>query len=290
MPVRKLAMILARCCFLVVLVIVLGMIFADLRLPPWPAAGLAVFPIVTFVTLGRLTSAALKRTARTPVEVAAPVSGRWLAHNSPADKVPSHGLHGYGQTYAIDILVAPDPDTRPPFAMLWPLARGNSRYPAFGAPVLAVADATVVHVLDGRRDHLTRTSFPALAWMMLIEGMVREATGPSWIVGNHVILDLGDGTYAAYAHLKQGSVTVAVGDTVRTGQRIADCGNTGNSTEPHLHFQLMDGPDLDTARGIPFTWRGIGVPANGESFTPEQSTPEAESTPEKEAAPAERLD
>ncbi|WP_405615771.1 M23 family metallopeptidase [Streptomyces sp. NBC_01511] len=270
MSVRKLAMVLARCCFLAVPVLVLCMIFADLRLPPWAAGGLALFPIVTFVTLGRLSAAALKRTERAPVEVAAPVSGRWLAHNSPADKVPSHGLHGYGQTYAIDILAAPDPDTRPPFAKLWPLARGNSAYPAFGAPVLAVADATVVRVLNGRRDHLTRTSIPALVWMMLIEGMVREATGPSWILGNHVILDLGDGTYAAYAHLKQGSVTVAVGDTVRTGQRIADCGNTGNSTEPHLHFQLMDGPDLDTARGIPFTWRGVGVPANGESFTPEE--------------------
>lgn len=213
------------------------------------------------------------------METGAPVSGRWTALNSPATKVPSHGIHSYGQTYAIDILAAPEPDPRPPFAMLWPLVRGNSRYPAFGAPVLAVADATVVQVLNGRRDHLTRTSLPALAWMMLIESPLRESAGPSWIVGNHVVLDLGDGTYAMYAHLKQGSVTVAAGDRVRAGQRIAACGNTGNSTESHVHFQLMDGPDLDTARGIPFTWRGIGVPGNGESFTPEP-----------EATPAERLD
>ncbi|MET4925842.1 M23 family metallopeptidase [Streptomyces sp. PSRA5] len=270
MSVRKLAMILARCCLLLVVVLVLGMIFAGWDPHPLLVLPAAVAPVAVFVIQGRRTAAALRRTAaRAPVETRAPVSGRWTAHNSPADKVPSHGLHGYGQTYAIDILVAPDPDTRPPFAKLWPLARGNARYPAFGAPVLAVADATVVRVLDGRRDHLTRTSIPALAWMMLIEGSVREAAGPSWIVGNHIVLDLGDGTYAMYAHLKQGSVTVAAGRTVRAGQPIAACGNTGNSTEPHLHFQLMDGPDLDTARGIPFTWRGVGVPANGESFTPQ---------------------
>ncbi|MGW6309410.1 M23 family metallopeptidase [Streptomyces niveus] len=280
MSIRKLTAILARCCLLLVIVLVLGMIFAGWEPPPWLLFPPAVFFAAVLLIQGRRTAAALKgTTARTPVETGAPVSGRWTALNSPATKVPSHGIHSYGQTYAIDILAAPDPDPRPPFAMLWPLVRGNSHYPAFGAPVLAVADATVVQVLNGRRDHLTRTSLPALAWMMLIESPLRESAGPSWIVGNHIVLDLGDGTYAMYAHLKQGSVTVAAGDRVRAGQRIAACGNTGNSTESHVHFQLMDGPDLDTARGIPFTWRGIGVPANGESFTPEP-----------EATPAERLD
>ncbi|MEV8289442.1 M23 family metallopeptidase [Streptomyces niveus] len=280
MSIRKLTAILARCCLLLVIVLVLGMIFAGWDPPLWLLFPPAVFVVAVLLIQGRRTAAALKgTTARTPVETGAPVSGRWTALNSPATKVPSHGIHSYGQTYAIDILAAPDPDPRPPFAMLWPLVRGNSHYPAFGAPVLAVADATVVRVLNGRRDHLTRTSLPALAWMMLIESPLRESAGPSWIVGNHVVLDLGDGTYAMYAHLKQGSVTVAAGDRVRAGQRIAACGNTGNSTESHVHFQLMDGPDLDTARGIPFTWRGVGVPANGESFTPEP-----------EATPAERLD
>ncbi|MFD7515248.1 M23 family metallopeptidase [Streptomyces niveus] len=280
MSIRKLTAILARCCLLLVIVLVLGMIFAGWDPPLWLLFPPAVFVVAVLLIQGRRTAAALKgTTARTPVETGAPVSGRWTALNSPATKVPSHGIHSYGQTYAIDILAAPDPDPRPPFAMLWPLVRGNSHYPAFGAPVLAVADATVVRVLNGRRDHLTRTSLPALAWMMLIESPLRESAGPSWIVGNHVVLDLGDGTYAMYAHLKQGSVTVAAGDRVRAGQRIAACGNTGNSTESHVHFQLMDGPDLDTARGIPFTWRGVGVPANGESFTPEP-----------EATPAEQLD
>lgn len=206
------------------------------------------------------------RAARDPVEVAPPVTGRWSALNSPADRTPSHGVHAYGQTYAIDLVAEPEPGARPGFSLIWPLARRSSAFPAYGAPLHAVADATVVRADDRQRDHLSRTSLPALLYLLLIEGSVREMSGVRRILGNHVVLDLGDGTYAAYAHLRHGSLTVCEGDRVRAGQTLARVGNSGNSTEPHLHFQLMDGPDPDTARGIPFTWHGIGVPRNGEVF------------------------
>lgn len=207
-----------------------------------------------------------RRRAREPLEVAAPVTGRWSALNSPADRTPSHGIHAYGQTYAIDIVAEPEPGARPAFRPLWPLARRAQHFPAFGAPILAVADATVVRADDGQRDHLSRNSFPGVLYLMLVEGSVREMIGVRRILGNHVVLDLGDGTYAAYAHLQRGSLTVREGDRVHAGQVLARCGNSGNSSEPHLHFQLMDGADPDTARGVPFTWRGIGVPRNGEAF------------------------
>ncbi|GAA2524545.1 MULTISPECIES: M23 family metallopeptidase [Streptomyces] len=213
------------------------------------------------------------RVAREPVEVAPPVTGRWSALNSPADRTPSHGIHAHGQTYAIDILAEPAPGQRPAFRWLWPLARRPQDYPAFGAPILAVADATVVRASDGQRDHLSRTSLPGLVYLMLVEGSVRELCGTGRILGNHVVLDLGDGTYAAYAHLRRGSLTVREGDRVRAGQPIARCGNSGNSSEPHLHFQLMDAPDPDAARGVPFVWRGIGVPRNGETFEAPAGTP-----------------
>ncbi|GAB2873983.1 M23 family metallopeptidase [Streptomyces deserti] len=204
--------------------------------------------------------------AREPVVVAPPVTGRWSAQNSPADRTPSHGVHAYGQTFAIDILAEPEPGARPGFRWLWPLARRSSAFPAFGAPILAVADGTVVRAADRQRDHLSRTSLPGLLYLMLVEGSVREMGGVRRILGNHVVLDLGDGTHALYAHLRRGSLTVREGDRVRAGQVIAHCGNSGNSSEPHLHFQLMDGPDPDTARGVPFRWHGIGVPRNGEIF------------------------
>lgn len=200
------------------------------------------------------------------------MTGRWTALNSPADKVPSHGTHVYGQTYAIDIVAEPETEeggatARPPFRILWPVVRRNRDFPAFGAQLLAVADATVVRASDGQRDHLSRNSLPALAYLMLIEANVRSILGAHRIIGNHVILDLGEGTFAVYAHVQRGSLRVKAGDTVRAGQRLGRVGNSGNTTEPHLHFHLMDGPDPDSARGVPFTWRGVGVPANGETFT-----------------------
>ncbi|MEU7107792.1 M23 family metallopeptidase [Streptomyces sp. NPDC046215] len=213
----------------------------------------------------KAAAAAAPAEPRTPVEVDPPVTGRWYALNSPATKTPSHGTHAYGQTYAIDLVADPEDTPRPAFGW-WPLARRSTAFPAFGQPVLAVADATVVHAGDRLRDHtFTRNSVPALL-LILIEGQFREIAGPGRLLGNHLVLDLGNGTYAMYAHLQRGSLTVRAGDRVRAGQEIARCGNTGNSTEPHVHFQLMDRPDVLAARGVPFTWRGVGVPASRQHF------------------------
>ncbi|GAA2503117.1 M23 family metallopeptidase [Streptomyces longisporus] len=199
------------------------------------------------------------------VEIAVPVTGRWRALNSPASKVPSHGTRAYGQTYAIDIVAEPAEGARPGFGW-WPLARRSADFPAFGAELLAVGDATVVRADDRQRDHLSRTSWPAVLYFFVVEGIVRSLGGARRVIGNHVVLDLGDGTYALYAHLQRGSLAVRPGDRVRTGQLLGRCGNSGNSTEPHVHFQLMDSADPDIAHGTPFTWRGVGVPCNGRTF------------------------
>ncbi|MFC7931533.1 M23 family metallopeptidase [Streptomyces cinereoruber] len=220
------------------------------------------------IALARHTGKEVEAAARPPVEVDPPVAGRWTALNSPADRTPSHGTHQYGQTYAIDIVAEAEDGERPrpSFAWLWPVARRSEEFPAFGAPLFAVADATVVHAEDGQRDHLSRNSLPAFLYLMLFEATARVLAGARRVVGNHLILDLGNGTYAVYAHLRRGSLTVRAGDRVTAGRQLARCGNSGNSTEPHLHFHLMNGPDLDTARGVPFTWRGVGVPKNKETF------------------------
>ncbi|MEU6945738.1 M23 family metallopeptidase [Streptomyces sp. NPDC046316] len=266
MSSRKLAVVLHRTLWLVFVVQALGSVLVDPPYPYWagwlPAIAAAALGITLSLTARRRMAAAPRDT----VEVEPPVTGRWSALNSPADRTPSHGTHHLGQTYAIDIVAEDEARPRPPFARLWPVSRPSEDFPAFDAPLLAVADATVVHAEDGQRDHLSRNSLPALVYLLLIESAVRSLAGARRVTGNHLVLDLGDGTYAMYAHLKRGSLTVRPGDRVAAGQELARCGNSGNSTEPHVHFQLMDGPDLDTARGVPFTWRGVGVPKNGETF------------------------
>ncbi|WP_432132669.1 M23 family metallopeptidase [Streptomyces tendae] len=265
---RKLAMIIFRVLQLAFLALVVVGVLFDPGYPWWSVFLPLVLAYVLITVVNRWNGGAPDAPGRSrePVEAAPPVTGRWSALNSPADRTPSHGVHAYGQTFAIDLVAEPEPGARPGFRALWPLARRSRDFPAFGAPLLAVADGTVVRADDGQRDHLSRTSLPALLYLMLVEGSVRELAGARRIVGNHLVLDLGDGVHALYAHVQRGSFTVGEGDRVRAGQVLARCGNTGNSTEPHVHFQLMDGPDPDSARGVPFTWTGIGVPRNGEIF------------------------
>ncbi|MFD8476001.1 M23 family metallopeptidase [Streptomyces globisporus] len=283
MSVREVVPVAMRLSWLVLFALMIGEFVTDLPGPGWATTFL---PAMVVLALMVATTALQARAAEPrgepgpPVEVDPPVTGRWSALNSPADKVPSHGTHVYGQTYAIDIVADPEtaegePPARPAFRWFWPLFRRNHAFPAFGAPLLAVADATVVRASDGQRDHLSRNSLLGLVYLMLIEGNIRSIAGARRVIGNHVILDLGDGTYAAYAHVRRGSLRVKAGDTVRAGQRIGSVGNSGNSSEPHLHVHLMDSPDLDDARGVPFTWRGVGVPANGETFTAEERVAEA---------------
>lgn len=181
--------------------------------------------------------------------IAPPVVGRWKALSTPAHRVPSHGTHLFGQTYAIDMLAEPDEHTRPRFGGFgW--TRPASDFPGFGALALSSADATVVHVDDGQRDHRSRNTWATLP-LLLADGIVGGVLGYRYVYGNHVVLDLGDGTYLAYAHLQRDSITVALGDQVVAGQQIARCGNSGNSSEPHLHLQLMDRPKPTRASGLP---------------------------------------
>ncbi|MGX7758950.1 peptidoglycan DD-metalloendopeptidase family protein [Streptomyces angustmyceticus] len=264
---RKLARNAARACLLIFLAIVVARFFVDIPYG-W---GLVPLGLWILITLGANRRAARAEgdgatgPAVAPVAVAAPVTGRWKALNSPADKVPSHGTRAYGQTYAIDIVAEPEPGSRPAFGW-WPLVRRNEEFPAFGAPLLAVADATVVRAEDGSRDHLSRTSWPAAVYLLALEGPARALGGVRPMLGNHVILDLGNGVHALYAHVRRGSLTVRTGDRVRAGDPLGQCGDSGNSSEPHVHFQLMDAADPVTAQGVPFTWQGIGVPRNGEAF------------------------
>lgn len=211
---------------------------------------------VSFVALSLVRPP--RRDDHPPVLVSAPVAGRWAALNSPATTIPSHGVRAYGQAFAID-LAHPRPVTAAgQNALGWGLRqRRPESYSSFGEPVTAVQAGTVVGVSAGQRDHLARNTWPGVLYLMVLEGFVRELAGSSFIVGNHVVVDHGDGIYALYAHLRAGSVKVRVGDRVAAGEQVGEVGNSGNSSEPHLHFQLMDHRRPAAAAGVPFRWDKI---------------------------------
>jgi hypothetical protein len=123
----------------------------------------------------------------------------------------------------------------------------NENYHAYGVDALAVADGRVVEVKDGIPENIPGPTSRAVP-------ITLETVG-----GNHIILDLGGGRYAFYAHLKPGSLRVRLGDRVRRGQVLALVGNSGNSTEPHLHFHLSDANSPLGAEGIPYALESLEI-------------------------------
>lgn len=207
--------------------------------------------------------------------VGPPVRGRWLAINSPADKVPSHGTRELGQAFAIDLVHVPDESVSWKGVHRWPPARRPRTFPGFGQPILAPADGVVVAASGWQRDHWSRNSPLGLLYLvpeMLLRG-VSSLAGGHFVLGNHVILDLGDGVYAAFAHLQRGSVDVRRGQHIQAGDQIARCGNSGNTSEPHLHFQLMDHQRPALSAGLPFAFDAFEVGGRTESGVPSANRP-----------------
>lgn len=189
--------------------------------------------------------------------ISLPFSGRWLARNSPARRVPSHGSDLLGERYAIDF-VGVDERHRTADRRDWRTfvaTEPPERYFAFGRQILAPADGVIVGAHDGEVDHDGRRSQLALIPYMLGQaGRLRRGVGA--VAGNYVVMELRDtGAFVAMAHLRSGSIRVAVGERVTTGQQVAECGNSGNSTQPHVHVQVMDNQDLSVAQGLPVAFR-----------------------------------
>jgi hypothetical protein len=119
----------------------------------------------------------------------------------------------------------------------------SEQWLCYGAEVLAVAPGTVVETMRDMPDQPPGTAPTNL-------------TIPE-IAGNHVLLDLGEGRYAMYAHLAPHSVTVHVGDRVKTGDKLGLLGNSGNTTGPHLHFQISDRPSTLDTTSLPFVFESM---------------------------------
>lgn len=196
------------------------------------------------------------------LDLAYPFTGRWLTRNSPADRVPSHGTTLFASSFAIDF-VPIDDDGRTAPVTLRSLLRPEpaSRFAGFGRPVLSPIEGEVVGTNNAAPDHDAFRGLPSLTYA-LTQGR-RAAAGWERLAGNHVLLATRQGVVVAVCHLQRDSLRVRPGQRVRAGEMIARCGNSGNSTEPHVHLQAVDRQDVPRAKAVPITFDGY-LPRNGE--------------------------
>lgn len=191
-----------------------------------------------------------------PLRLALPFSGVWRTELSPTSRVPSHGTHAFGLTYAVDFVgIDASGRSAPRTARSLVAVEPPERFAGFGRPVLAPAAGIVVETHDGEADAGGRRS-PVTLVPYALGQAGRLRSGLDAIAGNRVVLAVGGdgaaqrGPFVALLHLRRGSLRVQVGDRVAAGAQIAECGGSGNSTEPHLHLQATDSIDWPTASGI----------------------------------------
>lgn len=204
-----------------------------------------------------------------PVVLGPPLRGRnYIAGDGCCDSVrhirallPLNGQFWLAQRFAID----------------WEQIDDNNRifvgdphdvhsFHIYGKPVMAVADGRAVVARDGLADQIPNT-------VPVVD--VADADG------NHVIQDIGNGAYVLYAHMKPGSVEARVkpGQMLRKGQVIGLVGNTGNTTEPHLHLHVDNQPSGLLANGIPYVFERLKITGVDEAGTADFDRGAAEGTP-----------
>jgi len=176
-----------------------------------------------------------------PVLLGPPLIGKgYLAGDGCCDSIrhvrallPLNGRFALAQRFAIDWEQVDDQNR---------LVKGDlskvENYTIFGKDVIAVADGTVV---------AARNDLPEQP-----PGKLPDNLPIGQADGNFVVLDIGNGAVALYAHLQPGSVKVAPGAKVKVGDFLGKVGNTGNTSAPHLHFHVMDGPSPLQSNGIPY--------------------------------------
>ena len=206
-----------------------------------------------------------------------PLRGEWMAVQTPGSRIPSHGTDMLGQRYAYD-LIRFDPQRGSryhPSGGLRTLVLGvpTRECHGWGEPVHSPLGGVVIAAGDGVPERAR--IHPVRELLLVLRNALTFRPTPEHVrllLGNFVFLE-SDGVYAGFAHLTTGSVAVEVGQRVRVGDVLGRVGHTGNSTAPHLHFQLMDGPDPLTARGVPCAFREYEVWRDGAWQRVERSIP-----------------
>jgi hypothetical protein len=249
-----------------------------------PGRGAALFLDVTLPRSGRVparlehrfrmrlgalrfafTGAPTPVSRRAPRVLFPPLRGsRWFAAEGCCAPIRAHrgatlsidGTISIAERFAIDWVQIAD-DLR---VFTGPKNRLSS-WGYFGATIHAAAPGTVVSVVDGMPEQTP--------------GVLPRDTTTQNAPGNHIVIDIGGGAYAFYAHLQPGSPRVRRGQRVRTGDVIGLLGNSGNSDGPHLHFHVMDSPSPLRSNGLAWVFRsftGEGTVSNIDAMLADGAT------------------
>ncbi len=221
-----------------------GLLFLTLSFPDKSSIPREITHRFDFTHSGRLLSLGGPPTQvhlQDPILIGTPLKGKkWVAgdgccqsHRHVRAALPINGQLFLAQRYAIDWEQLSDTDQ---------IFTGDPKlvesYQCYGKEVIAIADAKVVKAIDLYADQ--------------VPGKLPDGIELDQADGNHVVLEIQPGVYALYAHLKKGSLLVRDGDRVQKGQVLAKIGNSGNTSEPHLHFHLMDSPSPLASNGLPY--------------------------------------
>lgn len=191
-------------------------------------------------------------------ELRFPLAGVWLAANGPS----LHTAHRWAipEEFALD-LIKLDANGR--------THRGDGThftdYYAYGAKITAPAAGTVVLAVKTESEDFRAMRQPSETMEVYFDRLrsdqaQRMSRGTAGILGNGVVIDHGNGEFSVLAHMKPGSVRVSAGDHVVQGQELGAVGSSGNSTEPHLHYQVCDKSDPLMCAGIPLAFTNIELP------------------------------
>lgn len=179
-----------------------------------------------------------------------PFEGEWTVINGCFTKAFSHSWDIPTQRYAYDFVILDESGKS-----YTDDQRQVQDYYCYDQPILSPADGLVVEVVNNAEDSI-------------IFGNGKFFNRARHIAGNYLVIRHDENEYSTLAHLKRDSIVVKAGERVTRGQRLATCGNSGNSTEPHLHFQLQNGQSFYSSAGLPIRFSNIYLsnPTNYENI------------------------
>lgn len=192
-------------------------------------------------------------TYETKTALRLPFGGEWWVFWGGRNIEGNYHRADARQRYAYDFVIRRDGSTHAG------AGKANEDYWCEGEPVVAPAAGTVVRAVDEVPEN--------------VPGQMNADQK----LGNHVVIDHGNGEFSLLAHLRTGSVSVEAAEHVTAGARIGACGNSGNSTEPHLHYQLQTGPDFFESESVPAPFHDYvadgelvesGEPERGQAVAP----------------------